>query len=118
MRSLWRILALRWLGGDGSDALTADSAILDGLPYGGNWGHLKSSDDAVLRHQDGVSTSPWRVMSVRQSQLLPRFAATTARGSSSRTLCRPIRATALVTELVSAAATAARLPMNWPPSAD
>ena len=71
MRSLWRILALRWLGGDGSDALTADSAILEGLPYGGNWGHLKSSDDAVLRHQDGVSTSPWRVMSVRQSQLLP-----------------------------------------------
>ena len=77
MRSLWRILALRWLGGDGSDALTADSAILEGLPYGGNWGHLKSSDDAVLRHQDGVSTSPWRVMSVRESQLLPRFAATT-----------------------------------------
>ena len=69
MRSLWRILALRWLGGDGSDALTADSAILEGLQYGGNWGHLKSSDDAVLGHQDGASTSPWQVMSVRQSEL-------------------------------------------------
>jgi hypothetical protein len=31
MRSLWRILALRWLGGDGSEALTGDSAILEGL---------------------------------------------------------------------------------------
>jgi hypothetical protein len=27
MRSLWRILALRWLGGEGSDALTADSTL-------------------------------------------------------------------------------------------
>ncbi len=31
MRSLWRILALHWLGGDGSEALTGDSAILEGL---------------------------------------------------------------------------------------
>ena len=31
MRSLWRILALQWLGGEGSEALTGDSAILEGL---------------------------------------------------------------------------------------
>jgi hypothetical protein len=31
MRSLWRILALQWLEGDGSEALTGDSAILEGL---------------------------------------------------------------------------------------
>ena len=31
MRSLWRILALQWLGGDGSEALTGDSTILEGL---------------------------------------------------------------------------------------
>ena len=31
MRSLWRILAMQWLGGDGSEALTGDSAILEGL---------------------------------------------------------------------------------------
>jgi hypothetical protein len=31
MRSLWRILALQWLGGDGSEALTGESAILEGL---------------------------------------------------------------------------------------
>jgi len=31
MRSLWRTLALQWLGGKGSEALTADSAILDML---------------------------------------------------------------------------------------
>ncbi len=72
MRSLWRILALQWLRGDGSEALTADSAILEGLPYGGNVRcradrvHLESSGDAVLRHQGGVST--WRVISVRQSE--------------------------------------------------
>jgi hypothetical protein len=79
MRSLWRILALQWLRGDGSEALTEDSAILEGLPYGGNVRrrdnranrvhrvHLELSGDAVLRNQDGVST-PWRVMSVRQSE--------------------------------------------------
>ena len=77
MRSLWRILALQWLRGDGSEALTEDSAILEGLPYGGNVRrrdnranrvHLELSGDAVLRRQDGVSTPPWRVMSVRQSE--------------------------------------------------
>jgi len=31
MRSLWRILALQWLSGHASEALTADSAILEGL---------------------------------------------------------------------------------------
>ena len=31
MRSLWRILALEWLGGEGSQALTEDSTILEGL---------------------------------------------------------------------------------------
>jgi hypothetical protein len=36
MRSLWRILALQWLGGDGSDALTGDSTILEGLLDGGD----------------------------------------------------------------------------------
>jgi hypothetical protein len=73
MRSLWRILALQWLRGDGSEALTGDSTILEGLPYGGNVRcrgdrvDLESSGDAVLRHQGGVSTSPWLVVSVRQS---------------------------------------------------
>ena len=28
MRSLWRILALQWLGGEASEALTGDSTIL------------------------------------------------------------------------------------------
>ena len=73
MRSLWRILALQWLGGDGSEALTRDSTILEGLPYSGNVRcranrvDLELSGDAVLRHQGGVSTSPWLVVSVRQS---------------------------------------------------
>jgi hypothetical protein len=32
MHSLWRLMALRWLGGEGSEALTGDSALLDLLP--------------------------------------------------------------------------------------
>ena len=77
MRSLWRILALQWLRGDASEALTGDSAILEGLPYGGNVRcrddpadrvQLGLSSDAVLRYQTGISTSPWRVMSVWQSE--------------------------------------------------
>ena len=74
MRSLWRILALQWLGGDGTEALTGDSTILEGLPYDGNVRcradrvRLESSGEAILRYQDGGSTSPWRVMSVRQSE--------------------------------------------------
>ena len=37
MRSLWRVLALEWLGGDGSEALTGDSAILEGLLRADPW---------------------------------------------------------------------------------
>jgi hypothetical protein len=36
MHSLWRTLALQWLGGDGSEALTGDSAVLEGLVLGSN----------------------------------------------------------------------------------
>ncbi len=31
MRSLWRTLALQWLGGDGSEGLTGDSTVLESL---------------------------------------------------------------------------------------
>src|SRR5712672_2655996 len=34
MRSLWRILALQWLGGEGSEALTGDSTVLESLMFG------------------------------------------------------------------------------------
>jgi hypothetical protein len=34
MRSLWRMIALRWLGGQGSETLTGDSALLDLLTIG------------------------------------------------------------------------------------
>jgi hypothetical protein len=37
MRSLWRMIAARWLGGQASDALTGDTALLDLLmPGDGN----------------------------------------------------------------------------------
>jgi hypothetical protein len=29
MRSLWRFMASQWLGGEGSEVLTGDSALLD-----------------------------------------------------------------------------------------
>jgi hypothetical protein len=34
MRSLWRILALQWLGGVGSEVLTAGSTVLEALVSG------------------------------------------------------------------------------------
>ncbi|HEV7997240.1 MAG TPA: hypothetical protein VGP52_13390 [Stellaceae bacterium] len=34
MRSLWRMIASRWLGGQGSQALTDDSGLLDLLLAG------------------------------------------------------------------------------------
>ena len=48
MRSLWRILALQWLGGDGSEALTGESAILEGL-LGGRRGQWPRSKCGVSR---------------------------------------------------------------------
>jgi hypothetical protein len=52
MRSLWRMIASRWLGGQGSEALTGDSAVLDQLM-------IEQSAQASLafevRRQPGVS---------------------------------------------------------------
>ena len=52
MRSLWRMIASRWLGGQGSEALTGDSALLDLLM-------TRESAQASLafkvRRQSGVS---------------------------------------------------------------
>ena len=36
MRSIWRDLALEWLGGEGSEALAADSSFLDRFPLAGD----------------------------------------------------------------------------------
>ncbi len=36
MRSLWRVLALRWLGGEGSEVLAANSSFVDFLTMGEN----------------------------------------------------------------------------------
>jgi len=52
MRSLWRILALQWLGGDGSEALTGDSAILEGLLCGGLTRPMRAFD---VRRETQVS---------------------------------------------------------------
>ena len=52
MRSLWRQIALRWLGGQGSEALIEDSALIDLLM-------IEESAHASLafevRRQSGVS---------------------------------------------------------------
>jgi hypothetical protein len=61
MRSLWRILALQWLGGDGSEALTGDSAILEGLLYGGDTSPMRAFDvrrEPQVSRQAMIVTSP------------------------------------------------------------
>jgi hypothetical protein len=52
MRSLWRILALQWLGGEGSEALTGDSTILEGLLHGR---HAQPIDSFDVRREPQVS---------------------------------------------------------------
>jgi len=52
MRSLWRILALQWLGGKGSEGLTGDSTILEGLLRGGDARPIDSFD---VRREPQVS---------------------------------------------------------------
>jgi hypothetical protein len=51
MRSLWRKLALRWLGGRGSEALTGDSALFDMLTRGQ---HLRTDLAVCIRRETGV----------------------------------------------------------------
>lgn len=52
MRSLWRIIASRWLGGHGSEALTADSALLELLMLGER---MHTPLAFQVRRQSGVS---------------------------------------------------------------
>jgi hypothetical protein len=52
MRSLWRNLALQWLGGDASEALTGDSTVLESLPVG-NTGQTTPVFD--VQREPGVS---------------------------------------------------------------
>jgi hypothetical protein len=59
MRSLWRILALQWLGGEGSEALTGDSTILEGVLRGEDARPIDSFD---VRREPQVS---------RQAMMVP-----------------------------------------------
>ena len=52
MRSLWRMIASRWLGGQGSEALTGDSALLELLMIGES---AHASLAVKVRRQSGVS---------------------------------------------------------------
>jgi hypothetical protein len=70
MRSLWRILALQWLGGDGSDALTGDSTVLESLLSGA---HTQTAPAFDARREPGVSHRA--MMSPgRESRLEPEIA--------------------------------------------
>jgi hypothetical protein len=53
MRSLWRILALQWLGGQGSEALAEDSAVLETLLSLGE--RVQRSPAFDVRRAPGVS---------------------------------------------------------------
>jgi hypothetical protein len=52
MRSLWRMLALQWLGGEGSEALTGDSTVLDMLLFGE---HARAAQAFDVQRRAGVS---------------------------------------------------------------
>jgi hypothetical protein len=52
LRSLWRIVASRWLRGEGSEALREDSTVLDILLSGEPRGVRQSFD---VRREPGVS---------------------------------------------------------------
>jgi hypothetical protein len=52
MRSLWRILALQWLGGEGSEALTGDSTVLESLMLGE---HARAIHAFDVQRASGVS---------------------------------------------------------------
>ncbi len=52
MRSLWRILAFQWLGGEGSEALTGHSTVLESLMFGE---HARAMHAFNVRRAPGVS---------------------------------------------------------------
>lgn len=52
MRSLWRVLALRWLGGDGSEGLAGSSTILEAVISGEQTQAPPTFD---VRREPGVS---------------------------------------------------------------
>jgi hypothetical protein len=51
MRSLWRMLALQWLGGEGSEALARDSDVLDML----TGEHKRAIDAFDIQRIAGIS---------------------------------------------------------------
>lgn len=52
MRSLWRMLALRWLGGNGSEGLAGGSTILEAVMSGE---HMRAAAVFDVRREPGVS---------------------------------------------------------------
>ncbi|MGA8758202.1 MAG: hypothetical protein WB611_18105 [Stellaceae bacterium] len=54
MRSLWRMMAARWLGGDGSGALTGDTGLFDTMMQTGT--QLEAT--FLVRRQSEVSHEP------------------------------------------------------------
>ena len=51
MRSLWRVLALQWLG-EGSDALAGDSTVLEAMLFGE---HARAMHAFDVQREHGVS---------------------------------------------------------------
>jgi hypothetical protein len=61
MRSLWRVMAVRWLGGEASDALTGDAGLLDLLMQQDRY----VPPAVLVQRQSGVSH---RAMMLQQEQ--------------------------------------------------
>jgi hypothetical protein len=55
MRSLWRLLALQWLGGEGSEALAGDPSVLETLLSLGSGERSRAVYGFDVRRVSGVS---------------------------------------------------------------
>jgi hypothetical protein len=73
MRSLWRMIAARWLGGQASDALTGDAALFDLLTPG----DMNAPPPFVVRRQSEVSH---RAMMSQQDRVAPERETTLGNG--------------------------------------
>ena len=70
MRSLWREMAARWLGGPGADAVTGDAVLLDVLPVRDG-----RADPAFLVRREPDTPHPRAMQQIRDKTGRDRAAA-------------------------------------------
>lgn len=71
MRSMWRVLALQWLDGEASEALAADSAVLETFLSAGDQAQSPPAFD--VRRVPGISHRAM-IAQVAEGRLAPEIA--------------------------------------------